>query len=207
VWGAITAPSQHAIEARTPRGVKRNGGTHQCDKKETMTSGQRKEPIEIKCERCGKPSLWTGGRRKRFCSPTCARGKRNGNQPRQPKEPGSYGQIHTRRSRQLKIERGKCADCNMVITEHNVVCIDWDHRNPSDKTFTISYMVGRVKWETIKAEIDKCDAVCRNCHALRTHHGQHWHNPRNPTKQHNRGQHPWQTAKQRLNTKPQDANS
>ena len=172
-----------------------------------MTSGQRKEPQEITCKRCGKTAIWKGGRRRQFCSTTCSSGYSHGSKPRPPKEPGSRSQRHTQRSRQLKIERGNCADCNMVITEHNVVCIDWDHRNPTDKTFTISYMVGRVKWETIQHEIDKCDAVCRNCHALRTHHGQHWHNPRNPTNQISRGQNQWQTVKQRLNTKPQDANS
>jgi hypothetical protein len=172
-----------------------------------MTSGQLREPKQINCKYCGNTTTWTGGRKKQFCNPECGYRYRTNTPPRKPKETGSYAQIHTRRSRQLKIERGNCADCNMVITEHNVVCIDWDHRNPTDKTFTISYMVGKIKWETIKAEIEKCDAVCRNCHALRTHHGQHWHNPRNPTNQHNRGQHRWQTAKQRLNTKPQDANS
>jgi hypothetical protein len=81
----------------------------------------------------------------------------------------------------------------MVITEHNVVCIDWDHRDPTEKQFTISYVIGRVAWHKIEHEIAKCDAVCRNCHALRTHHGEHWNNQTNASKI-NRGKQ-WRTEK------------
>lgn len=171
-----------------------------------MTSGQRKQPLQITCERCGKQAEWKGGRRKRFCSPTCSTGQRRGHKPRQPTEPGSRAQRHTRRSRQLKIERGHCVDCQMVITEYNVVCIDWDHRDPNDKTFTIAYMVGRTKWERIEQEIAKCDAVCRNCHALRTHHGQHWANTTTQTKI-NKGRTAWQIAKPRPHTEQPEPNS
>ncbi len=172
-----------------------------------MTSGVRKEPLQIKCERCGTEATWRGGRRRRFCSPTCARGHRIGSKPRQPREPGSLSQRHTKRSRQLKIERGSCADCGLIITEHNVVCIDWDHRDPTDKHFTIAHMAGRTKWERIEAEIAKCDAVCRNCHALRTHHGQHWHNNTPDQIKTSRGQNAWQTAKRRRNTEQPGNNS
>jgi ribosomal protein L37E len=154
-----------------------------------MTSGKRKEPTEITCERCGKTALWIGGRRKRFCSPTCSGGFRAGSQPRKPKDPRSRTKQHTELSRQLKIDRGQCFDCGLIITWHNVVCIDWDHRNPADKSFTISYVVGKMSWQTIEQEIAKCDAVCRNCHALRTHYKQQ-HQPVNgrTTIKPNRGQ-------------------
>ena len=170
-----------------------------------MTSGKQHNPTEITCERCGKTALWIGGRRKRFCSTTCSQGARQGTQPRKPRDPRPIAVQHTEKSRQLKIDRGQCVDCGLIITWHNVVCIDWDHRNPDEKAFTISYMVGRIKWEHIAAEINKCDAVCRNCHALRTHHGNHWANKANPTKI-NRGKQ-WRTARQPQHTEQQEPNS
>lgn len=201
--GESNPQTRYGHRKQSPQGGCASGGI--CDRKETMTSGQRKQPLEIKCERCGTPSLWKGGRRKRFCSPTCAHGHRNGNKPRQPVEPGSLQQRQTKRSRALKIARGNCVDCQMVITEHNVYCIDWDHRNPNEKAFTIAYVIGRMAWDKIEKEIQKCDAVCRNCHALRTHHGKHWESKPNPTKI-NRGKQ-WRTAKPPQPTEQQDNNS
>jgi 5-methylcytosine-specific restriction endonuclease McrA len=72
-----------------------------------------------------------------------------------------------------KLTRGACCDCGLVIDERTIVCIDFDHRNPVDKSFTISQKMGRVKDQELIAEMAKCDAVCRNCHAIRTHEGQH----------------------------------
>jgi ribosomal protein L37E len=153
-----------------------------------MTSGKQHKPTEIICERCGKTALWIGGRRKRFCSKTCSQGARQGTQPRKPRDPRSLAVQHTEKSRQLKVDRGQCVDCGLIITWHNVVCIDWDHRVPEQKAFTISYMIGRIKWDMIAYEIEKCDAVCRNCHALRTHNKQQ-HKPLNNRTmiKHNRG--------------------
>lgn len=75
--------------------------------------------------------------------------------------------------KQWKITAGSCVDCGFIINERTHICIDCDHRDPSQKTFTISYEVGRKTTEELQAELDKCDPVCRNCHALRTHDNQH----------------------------------
>lgn len=66
----------------------------------------------------------------------------------------------------------------MACTEDTMPCFAWDHRNPTEKAFTISYEIGRKPLHLIMAEIEKCDLVCHNCHALRTHHGKHWANKR-----------------------------
>lgn len=156
-----------------------------------MSSGIRKQALEINCEQCGETTLWKGGRKKQYCSQLCGERARYGHKPRQPKEPGTLTQRHTQRSRQLKIDRGQCRDCKMQINAYNVVCIDWDHRDPSTKQFTISAVMGRTKWENIEAEIAKCDAVCRNCHAIRTHHNNHYAIPPRPQKfTASRGKHP-----------------
>jgi hypothetical protein len=75
--------------------------------------------------------------------------------------------------REEKLRRGACMDCGLVINERTIVCIDFDHRDPQLKSFQISDMIGRVKCSVLIEEMAKCDAVCRNCHALRTHDLQH----------------------------------
>ena len=68
-----------------------------------------------------------------------------------------------------KLRRGACMDCGLIIDERTIVCIDFDHRDPNDKAFTISYEMANAHASDLTAEMAKCDAVCRNCHALRTH--------------------------------------
>jgi hypothetical protein len=75
--------------------------------------------------------------------------------------------------REEKLRRGACMDCGLIINERTIVCIDFDHRDPQLKSFQISDMMGRVKCSVLIEEMAKCDAVCRNCHALRTHDQQH----------------------------------
>ena len=180
MWGDTTRTLIAAKRGANPSGGEAQWGETTVCYKCSMPSGTRKEPTEITCERCGEIALWIGGRRKRFCSPTCSAGHRNGNKPRQPKAHGSLAQRHTQRSRQLKIDRGQCRDCQMQINQYNVVCIDWDHRDPATKEFTISAVMGRVNWQIIEQEINKCDAVCRNCHAIRTHYNKHHMNKQRP---------------------------
>lgn len=65
-----------------------------------------------------------------------------------------------------KIQEAKekpCTDCNGVFPYY---VMDFDHR--SDKEFNISEMHGQYGWTRIKAEIDKCDVVCSNCHRIRS---------------------------------------
>lgn len=61
-----------------------------------------------------------------------------------------------------------CVDCGV---EYPHYVMDLHHRDPSDKLYTVSQMSGQNKsWVLIKAEIDKCDVICANCHRER-HHG------------------------------------
>jgi hypothetical protein len=65
------------------------------------------------------------------------------------------------------LKRGlACLDCGGSFPP---VCIDFDHRDPDDKLFTISSMVLTLGLSPrVLAEIAKCDPVCANCHRLRT---------------------------------------
>ena len=56
-----------------------------------------------------------------------------------------------------------CADCGQMFP---VVVMDFDHRDPTEKTYKIAQFVGRMS--KLLAEIAKCDVVCSNCHRIRT---------------------------------------
>ena len=66
----------------------------------------------------------------------------------------------------IKQEKSKpCSDCGV---EYPYYVMDFDHRDPSQKTGQISTHKSRgMKW--VKKEIAKCDLVCANCHRERTH--------------------------------------
>lgn len=55
---------------------------------------------------------------------------------------------------------GKCNRCNLVDKCLDVYC--FHHKDPSTKSFKISSR--RMKFETIRDELDKCLLLCVNCH-------------------------------------------
>lgn len=60
----------------------------------------------------------------------------------------------------VEYKGGKC-----LICEYNrcYAALDFHHKNPEDKDFTISG--GTKSFENLKPELDKCILVCRNCHS------------------------------------------
>lgn len=63
-----------------------------------------------------------------------------------------------------------CVDCG----EGRWQCLHFDHINRSEKTDSISQMARRgVAIERLLVEMEKCDVVCANCHAIR-HDGFVW---------------------------------
>ena len=61
---------------------------------------------------------------------------------------------------QIKQSRG----C-MICPEKEVACLDFHHKNPHLKTFTIKELVDKKNsQENILAEISKCVVLCANCH-------------------------------------------
>jgi hypothetical protein len=51
--------------------------------------------------------------------------------------------------------------------EEHPAALDFHHRNPKEKRFNISVAVAHrdIPDDEIRAEIAKCDVLCRNCHA------------------------------------------
>jgi hypothetical protein len=63
-----------------------------------------------------------------------------------------------------------CVDC----FESRLPCLDFDHVR-GKKLRNISEMCGRYSWNTIEAEIKKCEIRCANCHRIRTAKKQDWY--------------------------------
>lgn len=77
-----------------------------------------------------------------------------------------YARTANRRFRERVdlLKRRPCSDCQRVFPP---CAMDFDHVR-GVKHFTISEYK-QAKWETLAAEIAKCDLVCANCHRIRTH--------------------------------------
>lgn len=76
------------------------------------------------------------------------------------------GVMAGRRTLILRAKDGKpCVDCGGVFP---VAAMDLDHRGGAEKLFAISSSTG---WSMVALidELAKCDAVCANCHRIRTH--------------------------------------
>lgn len=58
-----------------------------------------------------------------------------------------------------------CADCKV---QFEPCAMDFDHRDPATKRYTVSRMVGRAGTDAILVEVAKCDIVCANRHRVRT---------------------------------------
>jgi predicted transcriptional regulator len=55
---------------------------------------------------------------------------------------------------------GKCIVCGY---DKCIWALQFHHRNPKEKDFTIS-TYSNLGWEKIKKELNKCDLLCSNCH-------------------------------------------
>jgi hypothetical protein len=63
--------------------------------------------------------------------------------------------------RKIKLERG-CLKCNYA--QHHAA-LQFHHRNPDEKIFALA-KCENFSWEMLLDEIEKCDVLCSNCHAI-----------------------------------------
>jgi hypothetical protein len=61
---------------------------------------------------------------------------------------------------------GKCLDCGLAYAPF---VMQFDHRDPALKEFALSGRFQTASMARKRAELKKCDLVCANCHAWRTH--------------------------------------
>jgi hypothetical protein len=75
-----------------------------------------------------------------------------------------YWREHARLLEQLRDV--PCADCGVRLPYY---AMQFDHRDASQKTYTVTRMIGRAGRARILEEAAKCDIVCVNCHRERTY--------------------------------------
>lgn len=69
-----------------------------------------------------------------------------------------------------KLKELPCTDCGQTFPTE---CMDFDHRDPEEKSDNVGTMVSNGQGtQRILDEIKKCDLVCANCHRIRTHRRQ-----------------------------------
>jgi hypothetical protein len=56
----------------------------------------------------------------------------------------------------------KCIRCGF----DNSFALDFHHRDPNEKYMNVSQMVNNYSKDVILNEIEKCDVLCANCHAI-----------------------------------------
>jgi hypothetical protein len=93
---------------------------------------------------------------------------------REPKKKESNRRIQELRAirrevvRELIVEHLKQNPC-LKCGQTNILCLDFDHRQPNLKSFCISQAVNLVpSIKRLKDEIAKCDILCANCHRIKT---------------------------------------
>jgi hypothetical protein len=57
-----------------------------------------------------------------------------------------------------------CVDCG----EADIVVLDFDHRDPSEKSHNVILLAMHKPWNRVLLEIAKCEVRCANCHRKRT---------------------------------------
>ena len=76
-----------------------------------------------------------------------------------------YGERKQKLERLRSLKSRPCMDCSI---EYPYYVMQFDHRDPSLKSFTISDNIDQKSLEQLVNEARKCDVVCANCHAERT---------------------------------------
>ena len=56
---------------------------------------------------------------------------------------------------------GKCSKCGYSKCKE---ALEFHHKIPSQKEFSIALKGHCRSWERVRAEIEKCDLLCANCH-------------------------------------------
>lgn len=69
-----------------------------------------------------------------------------------------------RREVLLYLATHPCVDCGNA----NVLVLEFDHRDPDDKLTEVGKMMVQTRWPRVRAEIEKCDVRCVNCHRRKT---------------------------------------
>ena len=125
------------------------------------------------CSRCGGKGPFNSNKAKSYgLSSYCTKCQNEVNQHHYKNNVGYYVEKARRRRETLdklilEAKDKPCADCQ---NHFNSWQLQFDHMPGTEKRFILSSRKARtVSVESLLAEIAKCEVVCANCHANRTH--------------------------------------
>lgn len=76
--------------------------------------------------------------------------------------------IRAVQKRRKKIRRLACeykgSKCEICGYDRCMEALEFHHKNPTEKDFSISEKGYTRSWNRVKAELDKCLMLCANCH-------------------------------------------
>jgi hypothetical protein len=84
-----------------------------------------------------------------------------------------YGRRHYQNNKQYYADKAKChpcVDCGMADPR----ILDFDHVRGVKKHNVSDLKSMHFCWETIQAEIEKCDVRCSNCHRIKNYNHLSW---------------------------------
>lgn len=114
------------------------------------------------CEHC-KIDYIKSTPKQRFCSKKCADSHRKLPLPVK-KENLSNSVVEFRRRLKERAVQYKGGKCQMCGYDRCMRALEFHHRDPSQKDFSIGANGTPRKWSVLKKELDKCTLLCANCH-------------------------------------------
>jgi len=130
---------------------------------------------KIPCARVKCDGTFPRKGHQRFCSPSCRTQHYYDNNPEASKKNKDASSERSKKRKQerrewlnqYKSERG-CCKCGFNVPQ----ALQFNHINPEDKSFQISSRLD-ANWDEVLKEIDKCEILCANCHAIHTYENKH----------------------------------
>jgi hypothetical protein len=89
--------------------------------------------------------------------------------PATGQKPKAVYNVDNKRKKRIMIKAFKNVPCQDCGKTYPYYVMDFDHKDPLQKKFTIATAADRRGLEDLLDEIQKCDVVCANCHRERTH--------------------------------------
>lgn len=72
----------------------------------------------------------------------------------------NWTELRSQKKAYVNAQKVACIKCG----ETDPHCLDFHHRDPSQKITEVSLAIARWSLKRIQQEMDKCDLICSNCH-------------------------------------------
>ena len=121
-----------------------------------------------KCKNCGFTGPIYDYKNSRYNFPTAGKHS-NGKTYYRLKCKSCFKQVKDSRRDDLRkqYEQYKKADKCTVCGYADHRALQYHHKNPKTKDFSLGESISRrMSWNTIKAELKKCECMCANCHQI-----------------------------------------